>query len=144
MTAPISPAEPHPLVDILCKDTWPPLLRGGPIGWGHEDLDGRNCYRCWGIYTIHELKVCWIKQLIDRNPSSMDFWTSSVPVDLSFLFLHHILLLKPFHLCAFIKLRFNNTWFELQKGSIQRTRALAHTPLHAKQIYVYKPKCAPL
>lgn len=50
------PPEPEPLPDLLCEDPRPALLHGGPLGGGHEDLDGRDRHRGGGIHAVHELR----------------------------------------------------------------------------------------
>lgn len=50
---PFSPSEPKPFPDLQCKDSWQSVLHGGSLSWGHEDLDGRDRDRCWGIHPVH-------------------------------------------------------------------------------------------
>ncbi len=48
-----SPSEPKSLPDLQCKDSRQSLLHGGSVSWGHEDLDGCDRHRCWGIHPVH-------------------------------------------------------------------------------------------
>lgn len=50
------PPEPQPLADLLRQDPRPPLLRGGPVGRGHEDLDGRDRHGSGGVHAVPELR----------------------------------------------------------------------------------------
>lgn len=49
-------AESESVSDVLREDPRPPVLHGGAVGRGHEDLDGRDRHRGGGLHAVHELK----------------------------------------------------------------------------------------
>lgn len=46
-------SESKPLADLQCEDSRQGLLHGCSVSRGHEDLDGCNRHRCWGIHPVH-------------------------------------------------------------------------------------------
>lgn len=66
------PPEPQPVFDLLCEDPRPPVLHGGPIPRGHEDLDGCHSNGCRGLHAVHELRDHWLTDWEDdtHTPAS--------------------------------------------------------------------------
>ena len=54
------PPEPEPVFDLLCENPRPPLLHGGPVPGGHEDLDGCHSNGRRGLHAVHELRDHWV------------------------------------------------------------------------------------
>lgn len=57
------PPEPQSVFDLLREDPRPPLLHGGAVSGGHEDLDGCHSNRRRGLHAVHELRDHWVTLL---------------------------------------------------------------------------------
>lgn len=136
------PPEPEPLPDLLREDPRPALLHGGPLGGGHEDLDGRDRHRGGGIHAVHELRgSVGDKHIVfGRDPPVTDSFDPlppprfPAPVDTtprihsSFL-MAHFLLCRSFHLYIF----YISALFCLDRKREPSEGAHTHTLLYINQ-----------
>lgn len=113
----VCPAEPQPVPHLLREDPRPPLLHGGPLSGGHEDLDGCDRYRSRGIHTVPELSGNLLQGLTAETLQVLPV-SSPARTQSFFLFLiSQSFLCRCFHL-------------HVQCVSVGSKRELSHTHTH--------------